>query len=116
MDVRALKSLCRRYPDAVETRYPEPSNFLAYAVRGRDFAYFKTSQPERWRFSVRVSSDRFLALIDMPGVKPARYRGRWHWVTIVKVGVFPADYLRELVAWSYRRALRGAATTSRRST
>ena len=29
----------------------------------------------------------------MPGVKPARYLARFHWVTIVKVPQFPAAYL-----------------------
>jgi len=101
---RQLKAYCARFPDAVVTRYGEPSNILTYSVRGRTFAYFKTSAPERWRFSVRVDPEFFLPLIDMPGVKPARYRGRWHWVTIVAVERFPADYLRELVAWSYHRA------------
>jgi len=38
------------------------------------------------------------------GVKPARYRGRFHWVTIVEVPRFPASYLTELVGWSYQKA------------
>jgi predicted DNA-binding protein (MmcQ/YjbR family) len=41
----------------------------------------------------------------MPGIKPARYMGRFHWVTIVKVDGVPAAYLAELVEWSYRKAL-----------
>ena len=104
MNVRQLQALCTRFPDSKRTRYGEPSNFLAYSVRGKDFAYFKTSAPERWRFSVRVTPDRFLPLIDIPGVKPARYRGRWHWVTIVEVARFPTAYLKVLVRWSYWRA------------
>ncbi|MBO7942289.1 hypothetical protein JTP77_041280, partial [Streptomyces sp. S9] len=36
---------------------------------------------------------------------PARFMGRHHWVTVVDVRQLPADYLRELVDWSYRRAL-----------
>lgn len=105
MNVEQLKKHCREFPGAVETLHGEPSNILVYAVGGKTFAYFKTSEPERWRFSVRVSPDRFVELTDMPGVKPARYMGRFHWVTIVSVGQFPADYLAELLACSYRRAL-----------
>ena len=48
--------------------------------------------------------DRFIELTDVPGVKPARYRGRFGWVTIVKVHSFPEAYLRELVVWSYQKA------------
>jgi len=41
----------------------------------------------------------------MPGVKPARYMGRFHWITIVDVTRFPADYLAVLVQDSYARAV-----------
>src|SRR6188508_2201663 len=91
MNVSQLKRFCREFPNATETLHGEPYNFLVYAVGGRKFAYFKTSEPERWRFSVRVT--------------PARYRGRYGWITIVNVSSFPATYLKELVESSYQRAL-----------
>jgi predicted DNA-binding protein (MmcQ/YjbR family) len=105
MNVAQLKTFCRGFPRATETDHGEPYNFLVYRIGGRKFAYFKTSEPERWRFSTRVAPDRFIELTDIPGVKPARYRGRYHWITIVNVPGFPAPYLRELVTWSYQRAL-----------
>jgi len=105
MNTQQLKAFCRRFPGATETLYDEPYNFLVYAVGGKKFAYFKTSHPERWRFSTRVAPDRFIELTDVPGVKPARYRGRFHWITIVNVSSFPALYLRELVESSYQSAL-----------
>src|SRR5688500_15763739 len=104
MNVEQLKAHCRRFAGATETLSGPPSNILVYAVGGKTFAYFKTSEPERWRFSFRVTPDRFLELTDMPGVKPARFMARFHWVTVVAVETFPADYLRELVDASYRRA------------
>lgn len=115
MNVPQLKALCRRFPGVVETRYEEPYNFLVYTVGSKKFAYFKTSQPERWRFSTRVSSDRFIELTDMPGVKPARYRGRFHWITIVNVSGFPADYLEDLVRCSYERALSSLSKARQRT-
>lgn len=107
MDVAQLKRFCRTLPQAVEVDSCEPYNWLVYSVRGRKFAYFKTSEPERWRFSVRVSPDRYVELTDAPGVKPARYRGRYGWITIVNVAGFPPAYLRELVQASYERARSG---------
>jgi len=115
MNVSQLKRFCRERPGAAETRYGEPYNFLVYSVRGRKFAYFKTSEPERWRFSIRVTPDRFVELTDMPGVKPARYRGRYGWVTIVDVVAFPDGYLRELVESSYDRASLGERRIARAS-
>ena len=105
MIVSQLKRYCREFPGSTETLYGEPWNFLVYTIGGRKFAYFKTSAPERWRFSIKVAPDRFIELTDVPGVKPARYRGRYGWITIVNVSGFPAGYLKELVDWSYRWAL-----------
>ena len=104
MNTRQLKEFCGGLCRAQKTLYGEPSNILVYSVGGKTFAYFKTSDPERWRFSTKVTPDRFLELTDFPGVKPARYRGRFHWVTIVHVSRFPASYLTELVEWSYQKA------------
>jgi len=100
-----LKQACAAFPGATEALSPAPSNVLSYAVEGKTFAYFKTSAPEQWRFSVRVTPERFLELTGVPGVKPARYMGRFHWVTIVQVSAFPADYLDELLAWSWQKAV-----------
>jgi predicted DNA-binding protein (MmcQ/YjbR family) len=115
MNVAQLKRFCREFPHAAETLYGEPWNFLVYSIGGKKFAYFKTSQPERWRFSTRVSPDRLIELTDIPGVKPARYRGRYHWITIVDVSSFPASYLRELVESSYERAFRSLTKARQRA-
>jgi len=114
MNVAQLKRFCRAFPGSIETLHGEPYNFLVYSIAGRKFAYFKTSQPEKWRFSMRVAPDRFIELTDVPGVKPARYRGRFGWITIVQVHCFPAAYLTELVEWSYEKAL-GSLGKAKRS-
>ena len=115
MNVEELKSLCRTFPAATETQQGAPSNILVYAVGGKTFAYFKTSEPEKWRFSIKVSPDRFLELTGIPGVKPARYMGRFHWVTIVDVNAFPESYLTELLECSYRKALESLSKAARRA-
>lgn len=113
MDTEQLKANCAEKPGAAAVLHPAPSNILVYKVGGKTFAYFKTSEPERWRFSMRVASDRFLELTDMPCVKPARYLGRYHWITIVDVLKFPENYLRELVHCSYERALASLSKAKR---
>ncbi len=105
MNTKQLKQLCSKFPGATDTLYGEPSNILVYEVDGKKFAYFKTSAPEQWRFSLRVTPGRFVELTDQPGVKPARYMGRFHWITIVDVSRFPAAYLAELLENSYQRAV-----------
>ena len=107
MNVAQLKKYCAGLPGAAAKLYEPPSNVLVYAVDGRWFAYFKTSEPERWRFSVRVSSEQFVWLTDLPGMKPARYRGRHGWITIVDVRSVQPRFLKELVLGSHERAVRG---------
>lgn len=105
MNVAQLKKFCAALPGAASRLLDEPMNVLVYSVDGKTFAYFKTSQPERWRFSFRASPERFIELTDVPGIKPARWLGRYRWVTVVDVRSVPAAYLRELVEWSHRKAL-----------
>ena len=104
MDVAAVKEHCSRYPGSSSKLFGPPSNVLVYYVGGKKFAYFKTSEPEQWRFSICTTPERFLELTDVPGIKPARYLARFRWVTIVDVGTVPADYLQELITWSYSKA------------
>lgn len=114
MNTTQLKTHCGELPGAESLLHAPPVNVLSYKVGGKTFAYFKTSEPEQWRFSFRTTPDRFLELTGMPGVKPARYMGRYHWVTIVDVRRFPADYLLELVQWSYGKALSSLSKAKQR--
>ena len=113
MNVKQLQKFCYTLTGANERLLPAPYNILVYSLHDRNFAYFKTSEPERWRFSIKVTPVRFIELTDVPGCKPARYRGRHHWITIIDVASFPADYLRELVKWSYWHALEGLPKSRR---
>ena len=115
MNVEQLKKSCLDFAGATEKLHGDPSNILVYSVGGKHFAYFKTSAPERWRFSTRVTPERFVELTDIPGVKPARYMARFHWVTIVKVQQFPPAYLTELVEWSYQKAFSSLSRARQRA-
>lgn len=104
MNIEQLKQFCIELPGANEELKKEPANLLSYKVSDKKYAYFKTSEPEKWRFSLRVSPERFLELTDQQGIKPARYMHRFHWVTIVNVESINEEYLKELVLWSYNKA------------
>lgn len=105
MNIQDVKDYCARLPQAETELFGPASNILVYAIKGKKFAYFKTSTPEQWRFSLRVTPGRFLELTDQAGIKPARYMQRFHWVSIVKVASVDAAYLQELIDWSYAKAL-----------
>lgn len=107
--VEETKAYCLALPGvSVEEKGP-PGNLLSYSVgdknNSKKFAWFKTSEPERWRFSFRVAPDLFLSLTGQPGIKPARYMARFHWVTVVRVESLNREQLCQLIDWSYRKAL-----------
>lgn len=115
MNVDQMKEHCQRMAGVRHELYGAPSNVLVYSVGDKNFACFKTNAPEMWRFSLRVSPDRFLELTDMPGVKPARYMARFHWVTIIDVQSFPEDYLIELLQWSWQKAFSSLSKAKQKS-
>jgi predicted DNA-binding protein (MmcQ/YjbR family) len=110
----ALQAFCRSLPAVQRRLLGAPENILVYSVGGRNFAWFKTSEPERWRFSFRAGAERFVELTGMPGVRPARYMARFRWVTIIKVEEFNGVYLRELVRGSYAHAAQALSARRRR--
>ena len=105
MNTEQVKALCRDFSGVTVEEAGAPSNVLSFMVGGKKFAYFKTSEPEKWRFSIRVMPDRFLELTDQPNIKPARYMHRFHWVTIVQVDAMDPHHLTELITWSYHKAM-----------
>ena len=113
MNVAAVKRYCAAKPGATSQLHVDPWNVLVYAVGGKRFAYFKTSEPERWRFSVKAPPDRFLELTGMPGVKPARFMARFRWITIVDVAAMEPAFLRELVDASYAQVFASLTRTQR---
>lgn len=105
MNVGEVQSYCQSFGGVFVDDRPAPSNILTYKVGEKNFAYFKTSNPEKWRFSFRTTPERFLELTDQPGIKPARYMHRFHWVSVVNVEDMNERYLRELIKWSYQKSL-----------
>jgi predicted DNA-binding protein (MmcQ/YjbR family) len=115
MNTTQLKKFCSDLPAVTSHLAKPPANILVYSVGEKNFAWFKTSDPEKWRFSFRVSPERFIELTDMPGIRPARYMARFHWVTIVDVRTMPEEYLKELVQWAYEKALGGLSRKRRQA-
>jgi len=104
MNVEQLKLYCLSLPGSKTKEIKHPGNLLSYSLLGKKFAYFKTSQPEQWRFSFKASPAVFMELTDREGFKPARFMGRFYWVTAVNVNEMNEDYLKSLIEYSYQAA------------
>lgn len=61
--------------------------------------------------SFKVDEHRFLELTDLPGIEPAPYAARYHWVAVVDSKALPLAELKALVGRSH--ALVAAKLTRR---
>jgi predicted DNA-binding protein (MmcQ/YjbR family) len=106
MNIEATKNYCRSLAGVSEQEFAAPANILIFYVGDKQFAYFKTSEPEQWRFSIRVPAERFLELTDQAGIKPARYMQRFHWISIVHLELHETSLIKTLIDGSYQKALK----------
>jgi predicted DNA-binding protein (MmcQ/YjbR family) len=72
-----------------------------HCVGGRMFAVFPFAPGRGATVSFKCDPSRFLELTDVPGIVPAPYLARAHWVQVAKAGALTDAQARELVARSH---------------
>jgi predicted DNA-binding protein (MmcQ/YjbR family) len=77
-----LQALCGHWPGV--TRDTKWGVDLVFSVGGKMFAVMPSDGSEGGRLSFKVDDDRFLALTDQPGIIPAPYLARAHWISITE--------------------------------
>jgi predicted DNA-binding protein (MmcQ/YjbR family) len=77
-------------------------NDLVYSVGGKMFAVTCLEGADAGRVSFKVEQERFLELTDMPGVVPAPYLARVHWVLLQQPAEHPAEWVRERLLRAYQ--------------
>lgn len=91
---------------------------LVYSVGGKMFVMFSPvhdkDMPTPERFSCKVDPWRFLELTDLPGIEPAPYLARAHWVTVEQPETLPVDFWEVLLADAHRIVAAGLSKKSQR--
>lgn len=77
-----LEALCGHWPGV--TRDIKWGADLVLSVGGKMFAVTPSDGSEGGRLSFKVSDERFLELTDQPGIIPAPYMARAHWISITE--------------------------------
>lgn len=57
-------------------------NDVVFSVHGKMFCCLSVENSVLQRISVKVPADRFLELTDQPGIVPAPYLAKHHWVSL----------------------------------
>jgi predicted DNA-binding protein (MmcQ/YjbR family) len=72
-----------------------------WSVGGRMFAVFVPADGVATKLSFKCDAERFLELTDQPGVVPAPYLARAHWVQLGSDATLGAALIRELLERSH---------------
>jgi predicted DNA-binding protein (MmcQ/YjbR family) len=98
-DADWLRELCLSFPDATEKL--QWGENLCFKVRGKIFAIVDLSEGSLAPITLKSAPEQFHELLEIEGISPASYVGRYKWVTLANSNILPSDELEALVRQSY---------------
>src|SRR5215470_13315560 len=99
MDIEALRRYCLSFAHA--THNVQWGSDLCFKVDGKLFLVTGL-EPGPVQLSFKCTPNMFTELCERPGIRPAPYLARAHWVGVEKLGTLRDSELRQLIAESYR--------------
>jgi len=98
-DVDSIRKLCRSLPDVTEDM--PWADDLCFKVGGKIFVSIVLSDGRFPRITLKSSPEAFHELLEIEGIAPAAYVGRYKWVTLANSNVLQARELEDLIRQSY---------------
>ena len=112
-DVEWIRKLCLSFPDVTEDM--PWGDDLCFKVRGKIFTGMVLSDGRFPRITLKCAPDTFHELLEIEGISPAPYVGRYKWVLLANSNVLPSGELEALIRQSYNlvaaKALKPKAST-----
>lgn len=105
MSLESLRKLCGSLAGAtIEIKWGVDE---VYSVGGKMFAVFWVNDGRARTVSFKCGSERFLELTDIPGVVPAPYLARAHWVQVQDPKALRVEDAKALLRDAHRLVLAG---------
>lgn len=98
-DVEWIRKLCLSFADVTEDM--PWADDLCFKVRGKIFTGMVLSDGRFPRLTLKCAPDTFHELLEIEGIFPAPYVGRYKWVTLANPNVLPANEIESLIRQSY---------------
>jgi predicted DNA-binding protein (MmcQ/YjbR family) len=99
MDIESIRAYCLSFPDTTENiQWGED---LCFKVLGKMFVVAALEIDARPRLCFKCTPESFEELIELEGIAPAPYVGRYKWVGLEGLDTLPVRELKELIATSY---------------
>ena len=98
MNIEWLRQHCLSFPHATEN--VQWVKDLVFKIGGKMFAV-AALEPGSHAFSFKCSPEKFAELIERPGIVPAPYLARAHWVALESGDELPRAEAKQLLRESY---------------
>ena len=98
MNVDFVRDHCLSFPNAKESL--QWGETLCFKVGGKIFATLSLDEIPP-HLSLKTTGERFARMTEIEGIVPARYVGRYKWITLERLNVLSAREIRELIQNSY---------------
>ena len=98
-DVEWIRKLCLSFPDVTEDM--PWADDLCFKVRGKIFTGMPLSDGRYPRVTLKCAPETFHELLEIEGISPAPYVGRYKWVMLANCNLLPANELESLIRQSY---------------
>jgi predicted DNA-binding protein (MmcQ/YjbR family) len=105
-DVDWIRELCLSLPEATENM--QWGDDLCFKIRGKIFTIVVLSDGRYPRTCFKCTPEKFNDLLEVEGITPAPYVGRYKWVLLANSKVLAADELEPLIRKSYDMVAAGA--------
>jgi predicted DNA-binding protein (MmcQ/YjbR family) len=102
MSVELVRKVAMALPNVTEQIQWE--DHLLFKIGGKMFA-ITTLGPDGVRLSVKSTPEKFYELTEIPGVIPAPYMARNHWVALERWDAVRRSEMEELIRESYQLVL-----------
>jgi predicted DNA-binding protein (MmcQ/YjbR family) len=99
MNIEQLRKFCLSFPGATEDI--KWGADLCFSVGGKMFTVTSAEASDAG-VSLKTTPERFAELTERPGIIPAHYVARYHWITIEDLKAVTAAELKDLIRASYQ--------------
>jgi predicted DNA-binding protein (MmcQ/YjbR family) len=98
-DLEWIRKLCLSLPDVTEDM--PWGDDLCFKVRGKIFTGMVLSDGRFPRVTLKCAPETFHELLEIEGISPAPYVGRYKWVMLANSNVLTSSELEALIRQSY---------------
>ncbi len=100
MNIEEIREFCLSLPHTTEE--VKWGNDLAFCVGEKMFTVVVLEQSGQTAMSFKCTPEKFAELIEMEGIFPAPYVGRYHWVALERLDILERTELKDLIRNSYQ--------------